>query len=339
MKTAPGGDPPAKITITNYNAKGVQEVSASTAEECLSFIKDKKKTTWINIDGLDDQKLLNDLASMLELHPLVLEDMLHTRQRPKMEDYDDYLYIVVRMIYLDEKSAGVKSEQISIILGKNYVVSLQEKKGDIFEKIRERLRKGKGRARRMGPDFLTYSMLDMIVDHYFVILEKIGEKTESMEEAVVKDPSPRMLQRIRALKREMLAIRKSVWPLRELLLAMERESRSKDSLVKKETAVYLRDVYDHTIQVIDTTETLRDMASGMVDIYLSSISNRMNEVMKVLTVIGTIFIPLTFITGLYGMNFMYMPELEHPFGYFAVLLGMFLIGLIMVMYFKKRKWL
>lgn len=328
-----------KIKIINYNPKTIEEIEVKSVDECLPHAKNKSTVSWIDIDTISDAALLQEISSKFELHPLVLEDMTHTRQRPKMDDYDDYLYIVVRMLSLDDKTSNIRSEQLSIILGKKYLISIQEKEGDLFDKVRERLRKNKGKIRRMGPDFLAYSLLDMIVDNYFVILEKLGEKIEAMEEAVVKDPSPKMLQRVRGLKREMLALRKSVWPLRELLLSLERESASKNSLIAKDTAVYLRDVYDHTIQVIDTTETFRDTVSGMVDIYLSSLSNRMNEIMKVLTVIGTIFIPLTFITGLYGMNFEFMPELEHPFGYPAALLLMLLMAVVMLIYFKKKKWL
>jgi magnesium transporter len=327
-----------RLHILSYDAKKYEETEVTTVDECLKYIK-ARKTAWININGLENGELLEELASKFNLHPLVREDIAHTRQRPKMDDYDDYLYIVVRMISYNEKSDRLNSEQISMILGRNYVISIQEKEGDLFDKVRERIRKGKGRIRRMGADFLAYSLLDMIVDNYFVILEKLGEKIEKMEDAVVRDPSPRMLQRIRHLRREMLILRKSVWPLRELLLSLERESASKDALVSKETAVYLRDVYDHTIQVIDTTETYRDTVSGMVDIYLSSLSHRLNEVMKVLTIIGTIFIPLTFITGVYGMNFWHMPELESPMGYPAALALMLAIALGMLLYFRKKKWI
>lgn len=327
-----------RLNVISYDAKKYEETEVKTAAECLSYTKGKK-TVWINVNGIENGKLLEELASKFNFHPLVREDIAHTRQRPKVEDYDDYLYIVVRMISYNEKTAKLDSEQVSMILGRNYVLSIQEKEGDLFDKVRERIRKGKGRIRRMDADFLTYSLLDMIVDNYFVILEKFGEKIETMEDSVVRDPSPKMLQRIRHLRREMLALRKSVWPLRELLLSLERESASKDALITKETAVYLRDVYDHTIQVIDTTETYRDTVSGMVDIYLSSLSYRLNDVMKILTIIGTIFIPLTFITGLYGMNFWYMPELESPWGYPAILAIMLVLGLGMVFYFRKKKWL
>ncbi len=327
------------ISIITYDSKSVREAEAKDAEDCFSYAKDRKKTTWVDIEGLKDMKLLEDLCKKFGAHPLVIEDILQTVQRPKMEDYDEYLFIVARMLFYEEKNGTTTSEQVSMILGRNYIISFQEKTGGIFNKIKERIRKGKGKIRRSGPDFIAYAILDMIVDNYFVILERLGEKIESMEAAVVADPSPRMLQKVRKLKREMLTLRKSVWPLRELLLSLERESTSQRPLIRKETAVYLRDVYDHTIQVIDTTETFRDVASGMVDIYLSSLSNRMNEIMKVLTIIGTIFIPLTFITGVYGMNFRFMPELEHQYGYFAVWAAMLVVAVVMLAYFRKKKWL
>ncbi|MBU0532241.1 magnesium/cobalt transporter CorA [Candidatus Micrarchaeota archaeon] len=327
----------AKIRVIDYSTEHIQESEVKTVAECMPHVKSKKSTTWINIDGLKDTKLLEEFGANLNLHPLVVEDICHTRQRPKMEDYDDYLYIVARMLSYSDKSNSIESEQVSIIVGETYILSIQEKEGDLFDNVRERIRKGK--IRRTGPDFLAYLLLDTIVDNYFAILEKVGEKVELLEESVVKDPSPKSLFKIRALKREMLKLRKSVWPLRELLLNLERESTGKGALIKKETALYLRDVYDHTIQVIDTTETFRDTISGMVDIYLSSLSNRMNEIMKVLTVVGTIFIPLTFITGVYGMNFKHMPELEHTLGYPSALLLMFLLAVLMLLYFRQKKWL
>jgi len=223
-----------------------------------------------------------------------------------------------------------------LILGSNFVISFQEREGDVFNPIRERIRSGKGRIRKMGADYLTYTSIDTIVDNYFISLEKLGEEIESMEEELVTNPTPETLQAIHHLKREMIFLRKSVWPLREVVSLLE---RGESVLIHESTRIYLRDVYDHTIQVIDTIETSRDMLSGMLDIYLSSISNRMNQVMKVLTIIATIFIPLTFIVGIYGMNFGHMPELESPWGYPVVLLVMAGISILMLVYFKRKKWL
>ena len=236
----------------------------------------------------------------------------------------------------DGKENEAKSEQISIIFGADFVISFQEKEGDVFDAIRERLRSNKGRIRKLGTDYLAYSLIDAIVDNYFTILENLGEAIEEIEDRLVTNPTSETLQTIHDLKREMIFLRKSVWPLREVINRLE---RSESALINKSTFVYLRDVYDHTIQVMDAVETFRDMLSGMLDIYLSSVSNRMNEVMKVLTVIATIFIPLTFVAGIYGMNFRYMPELGQTWSYPAVLILMLVVALLMVVYFRRKKWI
>jgi len=324
-----------KITIMDYDEAHFQEKEIKTIEECFLF-KDKPTVTWINIDGLHQVEILEKLGECYGLHPLVLEDILNTDQRPKMEDYGEYLYIVLRMLNYNDKSSEIEAEQISLILGPNFVFSFQEREGDTFNPIRERIRNSKGRIRKMGADYLTYTLLDSIVDNYFIILEKLGEKIEFLEDELVTRPTPETLQIIHHLKREMIFLRKAVWPLREVIGSLE---RGEPPLVKETTRVYLRDVYDHTIQTIDTIETYRDMVSGMLDIYLSSISNRLNAVMKVLTIIATIFMPLTFLAGIYGMNFKYMPELEWRWGYLMVWLIMIGIGVFMLTYFKKKRWL
>jgi magnesium transporter len=265
-----------------------------------------------------------------------LEDILNTDQRPKMEDYGEYLYIVLRMLNYNDKSSEIESEQISLVLGPNFVFSFQEREGDTFNPIRDRIRNSKGRIRKMGADHLAYTLLDSIIDNYFIILEKLGEKIEFLEEEVITRPTPETLQTVHHLKREMIFLRKGVWPLREVISGLE---RGESSLIKESTRIYLRDVYDHTIQTIDTIETYRDMVSGMLDIYLSSISNRLNAVMKVLTIIATIFMPLTFLAGIYGMNFKYMPELEWRWGYPAVWFAVVLISVSMLIYFRKKRWL
>jgi magnesium transporter len=325
-----------RITILDYDEQGVQEKEAGGVEECIPF-KDKKSVTWINVDGLSDIKTLEKLGEAFGLHPLIIEDILNTEQRPKTEEFADYIYIVIKMLYMDE--SGLGAEQISIILGRNFVISFQEREGDVLNPLRERIRSDKGRIRKLGPDYLAYSILDAVVDNYFVILERFGESIETMEEELIATPTPRTLRQLHKLKRDMILLRKSVWPLREVLGIMVRSETSNGSLVKKPTIIYLRDVYDHTIQIIDAVETYRDMLSGMIDIYLSSISNRLNEIMKVLTIIGTIFIPLTFVTGLYGMNFRYMPELDSPLGYPAVLALMLAMSAVMLAYFKRKRWI
>jgi len=324
-----------KITIMDYDEVHFEEKEIKTIDECFIF-KDKPTVTWINIDGLHQVAILERMGECYGLHPLVLEDILNTDQRPKMEDYGDYLYIVLKDLDYDDKSSQIEPEQISLILGPNFVFSFQEREGDTFGTIRDRIRNSKGRIRKMGADYLAYSLLDSIVDNYFIILEKLGEKIEFLEEKLVTQPTPETLQMIHHLKREMIFLRKAVWPLREVINGLE---RGESSLIKESTRIYLRDVYDHTIQTIDTIETYRDMVSGMLDIYLSSVSNRLNSVMKVLTIIATIFMPLTFLAGVYGMNFKFMPELEWRWGYPFIWLVMVGIGVFMFLYFKKKRWL
>jgi magnesium transporter len=265
-----------------------------------------------------------------------LEDILNTEQRPKMEEFGDYLYFVLKMLYPGENNDEIEAEQISIILGSNFVISFQEHEGDVFNAVRERIRKNKGRVRKSGADYLAYALMDSIVDNYFLILEQIGERIEATEQQLTENPTPETLHAIRDLKREMIFLRKSVWPLREVISNLE---RCESPLIHESLGAYLRDVYDHTIQIIDTVESLRDMISGLLDVYLSSISNRMNEVMKVLTIFASIFIPLTFVAGVYGMNFKFMPELEWGWGYFAVLCVMALTAGTLLVYFRRKKWL
>ncbi len=324
-----------RIRLIDYDESVFQEKEFEKIEECFPF-KNKPTITWINIDGLHDTLLIEKLGKCFDLHPLILEDILNTGQRPKIEDFEKYIFIVVKMIYYDETENETKIEQVSLILGQNFVISFQEKIGDVFEPIRKRIREAKGRIRKAGADYLLYSLLDAVVDSYFDILEKVGDKIENLEETVVAEPQPKSLKTIYGLKREMIFLRKSIWPLREVINSM---GKTESSLVQGSTNIYLRDVYDHTIQIIDTIETFRDMLSGMHDTYLSSISNKMNEIMKVLTIFAAIFIPLTFIAGVYGMNFQYMPELGWPWGYFAVLGVMATAGVSMLLYFKKKKWL
>jgi magnesium transporter len=324
-----------KITVIDYEETHFEEREVKRVEECLVF-KDKPTVTWMNVDGLHQVEILEKLGECYGLHPLVLEDILNTDQRPKMEDYGEYIYIVLKALDYNDKSNEIETEQISLILGSNFVFSFQEREGDTFDPIRERLRNSKGRIRKMGADYLAYTLLDSIVDNYFIILERLGEKIEFLEEKLVTQPTPETLQIIHHLKRDMIFLRKAVWPLREVISSLE---RGESSLIKESTRIYLRDVYDHTIQTIDTIETYRDMVSGMLDIYLSSVSNRLNSVMKVLTIIATIFMPLTFLAGVYGMNFKFMPELEWRWGYAFIWLVMVGIGVFMLLYFRKKRWL
>ncbi|MBN1804055.1 MAG: magnesium/cobalt transporter CorA [Sedimentisphaerales bacterium] len=323
-----------KITFMDYDEQNFQEKQFSHIEECLK-LKDTQTVSWINIDGLHDIELLEKLGNGFGLHPLILEDILSTGQRPKFEDYEKHIFIVLKMLSFNQESQSVETEQVSLILGPNYVISFQEHIGDVFDPIRERIRNDKGRIRKMGPDYLAYSLLDAIVDSYFNILEKFGEKIESMEEDVIDNPTERTVHQIHLLKGEMISLRKSIWPLRELIRGLQ---TSESPFINENTDIYLRDVHDHTIQIIDTIESFRDMVSGMLDIYLSSLSNKMNAVMKVLTIIATLFIPLTFIAGIYGMNFKYMPELEWRWSYPIVWLIMITVAVIMLFYFRQKKW-
>ncbi len=324
-----------RISYIDYDEAKFEEKEVEKIDECVPF-KDTPTVTWINIDGLHQVDIIEKLGKYFDLHPLILEDIVNTEQRPKMEDFGQYIFIITKMLFYDEKEGETKIEQVSFILGERFVISFQEVAGDIFEPIRERIRKGKGRIRKMGADYLAYSLLDAIVDAYFIILEKLGERLEELEDKIIAESRPETLQEIHKLKREMILLRRSVWPLREVVNSLE---RGESSLIKKACRIFLRNVYDHTIHVIDTVETYRDMVSGMHDTYLSSISNKMNEVMKVLTIIATIFIPLTFIAGIYGMNFEFMPELKWRWAYFIVWGVIVFVAVLMVLFFKRKKWM
>ena len=325
-----------KITVREYDENHYYEAEYTSFDQCVP-VKTKTTITWINIDGIHHIETLEKLGECYGLHPLVLEDILATDQRPKMEDYDDYVYVVLKVFSYDNgKVNETDVDQFSMIVGPNYIISFQEKETDIFAPIVERISNMKGRICKMGADYLGYSLLDTIIDRYFISLESLGERLEVLEEALVTNPGTATLHEIHRLKREMIYIRRSVWPLREVIGALQ---RSESRIISAQTQPYLRDVYDHTIQVIDTLETYRDILSGMLDIYLSSISNRLNAVMKVLTVIATIFMPLTFIAGVYGMNFKYMPELEWHYGYPMIWLVMLVIAVAMLIFFRRKEWI
>ena len=323
------------ITIMDYDATYYEENEITDVEECFQF-RDKTSVTWINVNGVHDPEVIEKIGKFFDIHPLTLEDILNTGHRPKIEDFEDYLYIVLKMLSFDIQENDIKSEQVSLVLGNNYVISFQEKEGDVFNPIRNRIKNSKGRIRKMSADYLAYAIIDAVVDNYYIILEKNNEKIEALEEELVTNPTPKILHLIHDLKREMLFIRKSIWPLREAVNSME---RGESPLIHDSTQVYLRDLYDHTIQIIETVNTLREMISGILDIYLSSISNRMNEVMKTLTIFAAIFIPLTFLAGIFGMNFEYMPELKLRWAYPTLLITMLILGVSLFVYFKKKNWL
>jgi magnesium transporter len=324
-----------RITVIDYDAAGFIEKEVGSVEECFPF-KETSTVTWINVDGVHDASIIEKLGGRFDIHPLVLEDIMTTTQRPKIEDLGSAVYVVLRMIEYDETCLEMRADQLSLILGPNYVLSFQETPGDCLDPVRERIRNGKGRIRKLGPDYLAYALIDAVVDNYFFVLEKLGEKIDGLEERLIAEPRRELLHEIHALKREMIDLRKSVWPLREVVSGLD---RLESPLIKKSTGVFLRDVYDHAIQVIDTVESFREILTSMIETYLSSVSNRMNEVMKVLTIIATIFIPITFFVGVYGMNFEFMPELKWRWGYpfvWAIILAA--VG-GMISYFRKKKWL
>jgi magnesium transporter len=323
----------ATVSVISYDEGGCQEWQAKTEAECVAF-KDRPATTWLSVTGLHRVELVEKIGQCYGLHPLLLEDVLNTEQRPKLEDYGDYIFVVLKTLSLDGDER-LKAEQVSVVLGQSFVISFQEGASKLFEPIRERIRAGKVRIRKLGADYLAYALIDTVIDGYFAILERLGERIELLEEELVSDPTTGTIHAIHDLKRDMIFLRRSVWPLREVVSALV---RADSGLIQRETAAYLRDTYDHTIQVIDTIESYRDMVSGMIDIYLSSVSNRMNEVMKVLTVIATIFIPLTFLVGVYGMNFRHMPELDLPWAYPALWGLMIAIVAGMVVYFRRTRW-
>ena len=324
-----------EMSLTDYDERQFQHKESVTVEEAIPF-KEKPTVTWLNVTGLHDVKIIEQIGKAFNIHPLLLEDIVHTGQRPKLEDFEDYIFFVLNMLTYDKERDTLVVEQVSLILGAHFVISFQETDSNVFKPVRERIRNAKGRIRKLGSDYLAYALIDAIVDNYFLILEHFGEKIEVLQEDVLSVPTPETLQIIQATKRDMIFLRKSVWPLREAISVLY---RGESPLIADGVIPYLRDVYDHTIQVIDSIDTFRDMISGTLDVYLSSVSNKMNEVMKVLTIIATIFIPITFIAGVFGMNFKYMPELEWRWAYPIVWLVMLAIGIAMLIGFRRRKWL
>jgi magnesium transporter len=322
-----------KITVFNYASDRCDERHDLSLEALVP--PTDGSVTWVDVGGVHKMDILESFGKQFQLHPLLLEDIANTDQRPKLDDYDTYLFLVMKMLSVTDRQ-DIVVEQVSLVLGRNFVLSFQENGTDVFTPVRDRLRGGKGRLRQFGADYLLYALVDAIVDQYFVVLEVLGEKIEALQDLVVSDPRPETLHQIHALKRQLLFLRRAVWPLRE---AMNNFSRSECPLLREPTKVFFRDVYDHVVQIVDTIETLREMVSASLDIYLSSISYRLNAVMKVLTIITTIFMPLTFIVGVYGMNFEHMPELKWEWGYPLVLGVMVSIAMAMLGFFIRKKWI
>jgi len=328
-------DAESRMSVIDYSKETIEEQSIQSTDEILQYI-DKDTVTWLNVEGLKDVELVESIGEILTIHPLVLEDILNTHQRPKFEEYDDYLYIVLKGLALENEKFAVSYEQISILVLNNFVVTFKEKHDDIFVPLKQRLKNGKGRIRKLGSDYLAYAILDTIVDQKFILLDSLDEVIESTEEELLTNPTSETLVTIQRIKRELIYIRKSVSPLRELLAAA---LRSESVLIREETHIYFRDVFDHVLRITESIESHRDMLSGLLDIYISSVSNKMNEVMKVLTVFASIFIPLTFIAGIYGMNFEYMPELKWRWAYPTLWVSFIFIPTVLLIYFKRKKWL
>ncbi|MFA7682329.1 MAG: magnesium/cobalt transporter CorA [Candidatus Peribacteraceae bacterium] len=324
-----------RATVWHYSADAYEEKEIASAEE-LEALQKKKGVLWVNVDGIHDTKLVESIGQAMHFHPLLIEDIVSTAQRPKVEDFGEYFFVVTKMLQMDPATGSLDVEQISLVVMENAVLSFQEKPQDVFDDIRERVRQSKGPIRERGADYLAYRLLDAIVDGYYGILSQLGDRIEELEKELLEAPDTSTLTAIHHLQRELVFVRKAVWPLRDVLIHLRPEETS---IIKAETQPYLRDVYDHAIQIIDAVETYRDMATNMLSNYLSIVSNRMNQVMKVLTIVATIFIPLTFVAGVYGMNFQHMPELQSPWGYPAVLIFMATIGIGMALFFRWKKWM
>lgn len=323
-----------RIHVINYDEKRYDDKETLNISEALAAVN-KSNMTWIKISGPQDANLVENLGNFFNLHPLLLEDLSEIGQRPKIEEFGEYVLIIARRLYYDEIEKELKDFQISIIMGELFLISFQEQKDDIFDTIIDRIFKAKGKIRQMGVDYLMYKILDTIVDSYFIVLETLSAKIEIIEDSLIKMPSHENVQSIHNFKRDVLYLHKSIWPLREIINSI---SRIELPYIKESSHIYFRDVQNHIIQIIDTIDIYRELLNNMFEIYLSSVSNRLNQIMKILTIISTIFIPLSFLASLYGMNFRYMPELQSPIGYYVVVFIMIFIGIFMLIYFKKKHW-
>ena len=328
---------PTRIILTNYNeAQAIRKVDLNP-NACIPYLE-TNTVSWMDIQGLGSEQLLKQVGQIFDLHPLLLEDaVVHVPQRPKVEDYNQQLMIIAHMVCPKPNENGFESEQVSFVLGKSYLLTFQEEEQyDCFDLVRDRLRTNQGQVREAGADYLTYLLLDAIIDGYFPILEDYGERIEALEDAIIQKPNHQMLEEIYEVRRELLALRRIIWPLRNVINTLIRGS---NDLISQEVQIYLRDCYDHVIQILDIIESYRELASSLMDVYLSATGNKMNEVMQLLTVISTVFIPLTFIAGVYGMNFKYMPELDVRWSYFACLGLMGAIAFSLIYFFWRRGWL
>ena len=328
------------ISLFDYNSGNYTETNIADINELAKY-KDNQNVTWINITGLYDVNVLEKIGNIFNIHPLVLEDILNVSHNPKIEDYDHFLFLVVKMINYNDNLNNLNIEQVSLIIGKSYIITFQEREGDVFDPLRERIRMAKGLVRKYSEDYLAYRLLDSIIDNYFAVLENFDDRIEEIEDRILSQSDDSALEEIHHLRKELIKLRRAVSPLREMIYTIEKE---KFHFIQKTTFVYLRDLSDHIKQIIDTIENYREFINGLLEVFLSSASHRMNEVVKLLTIISTIFIPLTFIVGIYGMNFRTdasrwnMPELDWQFGYPFVMGLMFIIAVSLIVFFKKKKW-
>jgi magnesium transporter len=326
---------PPEIFLIDYSDENASRHHLNQPEDCIPYL-DSESVSWVDVRGFGDEDVLHRLGQVFKLHPLVLEDVVNVPQRPKIEEYDNQLVIIAQMVIPKQNGMGFWREQVSLILGQFYLLTVQEEpERDCFDPVRHRIRSGKGSVRSRGADYLAYALLDAIIDGFFPVLEDYGERIEALENEVVSAPTPQTLEKIHQVRRELLMLRRAIWPQREAINALIRDS---NTLISHDVQIYLRDCYDHAIQVLDMVETYRELASSLMDVYLSSVSNRMNEIMKVLTVISTLFIPITFIVGLYGMNFKVMPELNWRWGYPAVWVVMLSVEAVLIHFFWRRGW-
>ncbi len=324
-----------KISVIDYSAEHVQRIECKNVEDCFVY-KDTESLSWINITSLNDISIIEKIGAAFNLHHLLLEDVLNTQHRPKLEDFDDYIFISLKMLGVTKDGKGIVSEQVSLVLGSTWILSFQEIEGDVFNPLRVRMENIKSAARNKHIDYLLYRILDTIVDNYFFVTENISDRFLKLEETALKASDGNTLNEIQRLKRQIIQVRKTISPLRDVVSTLQKDELE---VISAETNRYIKDVYDHLIQLIDTLDTQRDLVGGIMELYLTGVSNKMNQVMQLLTIISTIFIPLTFIAGIYGMNFTYMPELQSRYGYFIVWGVMIAIFIVMIMFFKRKKWL
>ncbi len=328
------------ITVFNYDEHQFEEKKIESFEE-LQLLKEKAKVLWVNLSGLHDIQTIEKVCEIFGIHSLAIEDILNVNHSPKIEEHENFLFLILKMIDIDKPSKELNIEQISIILGKNYVITFQENVGDVFDVIRDRIRTSKGRIRKAGADYLMYRLLDSIVDNYFITLEYVDDKIEFVEEKLLEDSEDSYLKEIHNLRKDVLKLRRSVYPMRDMTYYLQ---RGENPLIQKSTIMFTRDLYDHIANNIETIENYREIINGVLEVHLTNASHKMNQVIKLLTMISTIFIPLTFIVGIYGMNFntevsiFNMPELNWKFGYLFVMLVMVIISVSLIVFFKRKKW-